>query len=119
MFPFRDPKLSADERVKDLLTRLSIDEKIGLLCTHQLQVESLGIGEWYVGHEIARGLVNREEDKPSTVFPQPIGMAASFDPEMMLEIGKTAAREARAYYNENKNCGLMVWGPTVDLSRDP
>lgn len=119
MFPFRDPKLSADDRVKDLLTRLSIDEKIGLLCTHQLQVERLGIGEWYVGHEIARGLVNREEDKPSTVFPQPIGMAASFDPEMMLEIGKTAAREARAYYNENKNCGLMVWGPTVDLSRDP
>ncbi len=119
MFPFQNPKLSADERVQDLLQRLTLDEKIGLLSTHQFPVERLGIGEWYVGHEIARGLVNREQENPSTVFPQPIGMAASFDPEMMYEIGKTAGREARAYYNERKKGGLMVWGPTVDLTRDP
>ncbi|MBQ8613401.1 MAG: glycoside hydrolase family 3 C-terminal domain-containing protein [Ruminiclostridium sp.] len=119
MLPFQNPALSDKERVSDLLSRLTIDEKIGLLATHQLPVERLGIGEWYVGHEVARGLVNREEDKPSTVFPQPMGMAASFDTEMMLEIGKTAAREARAYYNERKSGGLMVWGPTVDLARDP
>lgn len=119
MYPFQNPDLTPDERVKDLLSRLTLDEKIGLLSTHQFPVERLGIGEWYVGHEIARGLVNREQADPTTVFPQPIGMAASFDPDMMLEIGRTAGREARAYYNERKKGGLMVWGPTVDLTRDP
>lgn len=119
MVPFRNPALSMDERLQDLLERLTVDEKIGMLPTHQLPVERLGIGEWYVGHEVARGLVNREQEKPSTVFPQPIGMAASFDPEMMHEIGRIAAREARAYYNEDQKTGLMVWGPTVDLTRDP
>ncbi len=119
MFPFQNTSLSDKDRVSDLLSRLTLDEKIGFLSTHNLPVERLGICEWYVGHEIARGLVNRESDKPSTVFPQPIGMAASFDPEMMYRIGCTAGREARAYYNEKKHGGLMVWGPTVDPARDP
>lgn len=119
MYPFQNPECSVSERVQDLLSRLTLEEKIGMLSTHNLPVERLGICEWYVGHEIARGLVNREKENPSTVFPQPIGMAASFDKEMMREIGKVAGREARAYYNERKNGGLMVWGPTVDLSRDP
>ena len=120
MFDYLNENLPVPERVRDLLNRLTLDEKIGFLSTHQLPVERLGIGEWFVGHEIARGLVNREPERPSTVFPQPIGMAASFDKDMMLEIGKTAGREARAYYNQgDKKGGLMVWGPTVDLSRDP
>lgn len=119
MFPFQDNTLTPQERVTDLLSRLTIEEKIGLLSTHNLPIERLGIGEWYVGQEIARGLVNREPENPTTVFPQPIGMAASFDKAMMREIGKVAGREARAYYNEKKNGGLMVWGPTVDLGRDP
>ena len=118
-YPFQDPALSPQQRVADLLGRLTTEEKIGFLSTHNHAVERLGIGEWFVGHEIARGLVNREPENPSTVFPQPIGMAASFDREMMREIGQTAGREARAYYNERKKGGLMVWGPTVDLSRDP
>ncbi|MBQ4466034.1 MAG: glycoside hydrolase family 3 C-terminal domain-containing protein, partial [Oscillospiraceae bacterium] len=119
MYPFQNPELTPAERVQDLLSRLTIEEKIGLLATHNLPVERLGIGEWYVGHEIARGLVNREAENPTTVFPQPIGMAASFDKEMMREIGRTAGREARAYNNERPQGGLMVWGPTVDLTRDP
>ncbi|MDE5564504.1 MAG: glycoside hydrolase family 3 C-terminal domain-containing protein [Oscillospiraceae bacterium] len=119
MYPFESPALDTRKRVDDLLSRLTIDEKIGLLSTHNQPIERFGIGEWFVGHEIARGLVNREPENPSTVFPQPLGMAASFDKDMMLAIGQTAAREARAYYNERKNGGLMVWGPTVDLSRDP
>lgn len=119
VFPFQNPDLTDEERVDDLISRLTAEEKIGFLSTNNMPVERLGIDEWHVGHEIARGLVNREEDKPSTVFPQPIGMSASFDPDMMLEIGRTAAREARAYYNENKKGGLMVWGPTVDMARDP
>ena len=119
MFPFQNPDLNEKERVNDLLSRLTIEEKIGFLSTHNQPVERLGIGEWFVCHEVARGIVNRDADKPTTVFPQPMGMAASFDPQMMYEIGKAAGIEARAYYNERKNGGLMVWGPTVDLARDP
>ncbi len=118
-YPFQNPELSPSERVRDLLSRLTIDEKIGFLSTHNQPVERLNIGEWFVGQEVARGLVKREQENPTTVFPQPIGMSASFDPDMMLEIGKTVGREARAYYNEDKRGGLMVWGPTVDLCRDP
>ena len=119
MYPFQDPSLSLQERVQDLLHRMTIDEKIGLLATHNLPIPRLGIGEWTVGQEIARGLVIRDAEHPSTVFPQPIGMAATFDKQLMYQIGLTAGREARAYYNEHKTSGLMVWGPTVDLSRDP
>ncbi len=119
MLPFQNPKLSPADRVRDLLSRLTVEEKIGMLSTHNLPVERLGIGEWNIGTEIARGLVNRDPSETSTVFPQPIGMAASFDKELLYEVGKTAGREARAYYNEKQNTGLMLWGPTVDLSRDP
>ena len=119
MYPFQDPALSPAERVRDLLSRLTTEEKIGMLSTLNLPVERLGIGGWSIGTEVARGLVNREPSETTTVFPQPIGMAASFDKSMMYEIGKTAGREARAFYNEKKDTGLMLWGPTVDLSRDP
>ncbi|MCR5717880.1 MAG: hypothetical protein K6F80_02455 [Oscillospiraceae bacterium] len=119
MFPYQDPSLSPQERVRDLLSRMTAEEKIGMLSAHGNAVERLGIGEWCIGTETARGIVNRDPAEPTTVFPQPIGMAASFDKPMMFMIGKTAGREARAYYNEKKNTGLMLWGPTVDLSRDP
>ena len=120
MFDYLNENLPVKDRVQDLLHQLTLEEKIYFLSTHQLPIERLNIPEWFVGHEIARGLVNREPEKPSTVFPQPIGMASSFDKDMMYQIGLTAGREARAYYNQgDKKGGLMVWGPTVDLSRDP
>ena len=120
MFDYLNKNLPVKDRVQDLLHQLTLEEKIYFLSTHQLEIKRLNIPEWFVGHEVARGLVNREPEKPSTVFPQPIGMAASFDKEMMYQIGLTAGREARAYYNQgDQKGGLMVWGPTVDLSRDP
>ena len=116
---FRDPTLSPAARVRDLLSRLTLEEKISMLSTHAPAIERLGIREWYIGQEIARGMVNREEDCPTTVFPQPIGMAASFDRDMMRQIGETAGRECRVYYNTWPHGRLMVWGPTVDLCRHP
>jgi beta-glucosidase len=72
MYPFQDPALSTAERVRDLLSRLTTEEKIGMLTTQNLAVERLGIGEWLIGTEVARGLVNREPSETTTVFPQPI-----------------------------------------------
>ncbi len=118
-FPFKNSSLPVEERIKDLLSRLTVDEKINMLPSRMQAVERLGIGEWRVGCEIARGYVGREADEISTVFPQPIGMASMFDPELMYKIGEIAGDEARYYYQKCKNGKLMVWGPTVDMERDP
>lgn len=117
--PYLDTTLSYKERVTDLLSRLTLDEKIHMLSTHHQAVDRLGIKEWFIGTECARGYVTHDNDRPSTVFPQPIGMASMFDPELMEKIGEIAGNEFRAYYNRDGKGGLMVWGPTVDMERDP
>jgi beta-glucosidase len=123
MFPFNDTSLTYSERMKDLIYRLTIDEKIHLMTTHHFAIERLNIKEWFVGTEIARGFVGRDENMKSTVFPQPIGMASMFDTEIMERIGKVASDEVRAYYNTLKDSSngisLAVWGPTVDMERHP
>lgn len=118
-FPFRNTQLDINRRVSDLVSRLTLDEKIKLLSTHHYPIERLGIREWHIGTECARGYVTHDESKPSTVFPQPIGMSSTFDTELMKKIGDAAGDEFRAYYNVEKKGGLMVWGPTVDMERDP
>ena len=120
-YAFLDNSKPIRERIADLLSRLTIDEKIAMLPSHMQGVPRLGISEWYVGCEVARGYVGRqgEIDEVSTVFPQPIGMASMFDPDLMYKIGEIAGDEARYYYQKCKNGKLMVWGPTVDMERDP
>ena len=118
-YPFRNSSLPIEERLSDLLGRLTTDEKINMLSSHMAAVPRLDIGEWYVGTEIARGYVGRSDDEISTVTPQPIGMASMFDPDLMYKLGEIAAEETRYYYNQNPIGKLMVWGPTVDMERDP
>ena len=118
-YPFNDPKLPLEERVKDLVSRLSADEKINMLTTWQKAVPRLGVGEWHVGAEVARGYVSRNPEVPTTVIPQPIGMAGMFDPEMMRKLGEIAGIEARILHSRNPKGNLMLWGPTVDACRDP
>jgi len=119
MFLFNNTELSFKDRMKDLLYHLTVDEKIHMMTTHHYPVERLNIGEWYVGSEVARGFVGRNDSMKSTVFPQPIGMASTFDDEIMERVGKVASDEARAYYNRDKTSYLCLWGPTVDMERHP
>lgn len=119
LLPYLDKELPYKERVADLLSRLTLDEKIHMLSTHHRSIERLGIKEWFIGTECARGYVTHDNDRPSTVFPQPIGMASMFDDELMEKIGEIAGNEFRAYFNRDGKGGLMVWGPTVDMERDP
>lgn len=118
-YKFRDSSLSFDERVKDLLSRLTIKEKAGLMSSHMAAVPRLDIGEWYVGAEVARGYVSRNPDEPTTVFPQPIGLSGTFDTELMEKAGLAAGKEARVLNKRHPSGHLMLWGPTVDLCRNP
>lgn len=118
-YKFMDSSLSFDERVKDLLSRLTIEEKAGLMSNHMAAVPRLDIGEWYVGAEVARGYVSRNPDEPTTVFPQPIGLSGTFDTELMEKAGLAAGKEARVLNKRHPSGHLMLWGPTVDLCRNP
>lgn len=118
---FLDEKLTFDERVTALLEELTLDEKLGLLTTHMNAVPRLGIKEFWIGAEVARGLVCRNDkdgEAPTTVFPEPFGLAATFDRDVMQRMGEVTGIETRIY-NKQGRSSLCVWGPTVDLERDP
>ena len=117
-YPYWDTNLGLKTRVQDLVSRLTLSEKISLLPTRQAAVERLGIKEYSVGGEAAHGLVSRPNI--TTVFPQPIGLACSWNPNLLEEIGSAIGDEARAYYKKNdEKGGLTLWAPTIDMERDP
>ncbi len=121
-FKFQDNSLPVDDRVNALLKELTIDEKLTLLTCRQQSVERLGIKPCTIGTEAARGIVCRDEAKneetATTVFSEPFGLAATFDPDLMHELGSIAATETRILNREGKS-SLFLWAPTVDLERDP
>jgi beta-glucosidase len=117
-FPFRDPELGLDERVRDLVSRLSLDEKLGMMPSRQIAVPRLGIPEFHIGGEAAHGYVTK--DGPTTSFPQTIGLSCSWDAGLLKEIGSLIGDEARAYSRKRRGLGgLCLFAPTIDMERDP
>jgi len=117
MYPFKNPMLPTKERIDDLLGRLTLSEKIGLMPTTQQEIERLNINEFIIGGEAAHGVAWLGK---ATCFPQPIGMASSWNPNLLFEIGTAISDEAWVYYKRlNKKQGLTLWAPTVDMERDP
>ena len=124
MSGFRDPQLPFGERADDLLGRLNDDEKIAMLHQRSPAVPRLGIAEFRTGIEGVHGAAWRDHDGtgstlPATVFPQPVGLAASWDVQMAHDIGRATAREIRALHGQDPLIGLNVWAPVVNLLRDP
>lgn len=116
--PFRRAELPLSERVRDLVGRLNLEEKLGLLPTRQHAIARLGIKEYRVGGEAAHGVV--APGIPTTVFPQTLGMAMTWDRDLLYRIGEVVGTEARALYKKGEEIGgLTRWAPTVDLERDP
>lgn len=108
------------QRTKELVSKLTLVEKLSMLTTGHVAVERLGLNEYHIGAEVARGYVGRSKDRVSTVFPQPVGLASTFDKDVMSSLGEIASTEARAYYNSIGFRGeVALWGPTVDMARDP
>ena len=117
-YPFLNPDLPLKDRIHDLISRLTIEEKAGFIPTRNQAVERLGIAAFNFGAEGAHGFVNREGE--TTTFPQTIGLASSWDRELLRKIGEITAVEARAVY-KSRNClgGITLWTPTIDMERDP
>lgn len=116
-YPFQNPDLPLEQRVSDLISRLTLDEKIELMCQYQAEIPRLGINKYKHGTEGAHGVAWLGE---ATVFPQNIGLACTWNPELMHNIGSAIADEARVYYQRNRDVnGLTIWAPTVDMERDP
>jgi beta-glucosidase len=117
-FPFRDPGLALDERARDLVSRLGLDEKIGMMASRQTAVPRLGIEEFHIGGEAAHGYVTK--DGPTTSFPQTIGLSCSWDADLLYLIGARLGDEARAYYHKRRRLGgICLFAPTIDMERDP
>ncbi len=116
-FPFRNPELPLELRVADLVSRLTLDEKIDLMCQYQEAVPRLGIAKYKHGTEAAHGIAWLGE---ATVFPQPFGLACTWDEELLREVGRVIGTEARGFFaHDPASHGLTLWAPTVDLLRDP
>ncbi|HEX2920540.1 MAG TPA: xylan 1,4-beta-xylosidase [Bacteroidales bacterium] len=123
-FPFQNPSLSSEERAKDLISRLTLEEKAILMCDQSDAIPRLGIKKFNWWSEALHGLANNSN---VTVFPEPIAMAASFNDELVNIIFNAVSDETRAKYNEaiqkgeeNKRfLSLSVWTPNINIFRDP
>ncbi|HEX5184248.1 MAG TPA: glycoside hydrolase family 3 C-terminal domain-containing protein [Allosphingosinicella sp.] len=122
---FRNPDLPAEARIADLLSRMTIDEKIDALGTNS-GVPRLGVPSFGASEGI-HGVVQRGDERrgrtaiPTTQFPQPPGMGESWDPDLVRQAGWVEGHEARWISQTGRfnRQILMLWGPQADLARDP
>ena len=124
-FPYQNPQLSAQERAKDLCSRLTIEEKAMLMLDESPAIPRLGIKKFFWWSEALHGAANMGN---VTNFPEPVGMAASFNPDLLFKVFDIASTEFRAQYNHRmydlkgedmKMRSLSVWTPNVNIFRDP
>ncbi|MBQ8526035.1 MAG: glycoside hydrolase family 3 C-terminal domain-containing protein [Clostridia bacterium] len=111
------------ERAKELVSKMTIGEKMSQMKYDSPAIERLGIPAYNWWNEALHGVAR---SGCATVFPQAIGMAASFDTELMYEVATAISDEARAKYNEYKKFGdtliyqgLTIWSPNINIFRDP
>ena len=122
--PYQNPALSARERALDLCSRLTLEEKAQLMLDESPAIPRLGIKKFFWWSEALHGAANMGN---VTVFPEPIGMAASFNPVLLQQVFDATSTEFRAQYNERVRQGkedskfhsLSVWTPNVNIFRDP
>ena len=115
--PYRDPDQPLDARVADLLGRLSLGEKVALLHQHQAAIPRLGVGPFRTGTEALHGLA---WVGPATVFPQALGLASTWDTDLVRAVGAAVGDEVRGFHHKDPaRVGLNVWAPVVNPLRDP
>jgi beta-glucosidase len=130
--PFRDPSLSPERRAADLVSRLTLQEKVLQMQSTAPAIERLGVPAYNWWNEALHGVVQGR----ATVFPQAIGLAASWDTELMQRVADIISTEARAKYHDaltrppvfsadpsatlpGRTAGLTYWSPNINIFRDP
>ena len=129
-YPYLDTRLSNEERVENLISLLTPEEKVGLMMNKSVSVDRLCIPSYNWWSEACHGV----RQGGYTVYPQPIGMAASFDAQLFYDVFSTVSDEARANWNRSDhnvfnvpmgaiyypgNPELTFWCPNVNIFRGP
>jgi beta-glucosidase len=122
-FPFMNPALPIDQRVADLVGRMTLEEKVSQMRDHADAIPRLGVPKYDWWNEGLHGVAFAGY---STNFPQVIGMAATWDTSLVHRMGETISTEARAKYNRAMRedhhemfFGLTFWAPNINIFRDP
>jgi beta-glucosidase len=122
-FPFQNPSLPIEQRVDDLVSRLTLEEKVLQMQHTAPAIPRLGVPSYDWWSEALHGVARSGY---ATVFPQAIGMAATWDADLILQEGEVIATEARAKYNQAQRegnhsiyYGLSFWSPNINIFRDP
>src|ERR1043166_2783337 len=95
--PYLDPKLPLDRRVDDLISRMTLEEKVSQMMNKAPAISRLDIPEYDWWNEALHGVAF---SGTATVFPQAIGLGATFDPQLVGRVATVISDEARAKYNE-------------------
>ncbi len=121
--PYKNPNLPVEQRVDDLVSRMTLEEKIGQMVNNTPAIERLGIPAYDYWNEALHGVAR---SGVATVFPQAIGLAATWDTKLMHQVADVISTEARAKHHEyarNKQYGryqgLTFWSPNINIFRDP
>jgi beta-glucosidase len=121
--PYFNPKLPVDARVDDLVSRMSLDEKVSQMRDHAPAIPRLGVPKYEWWNEGLHGVAFAGY---STNFPQVIGMAATWNTDLVHRMAEVISTEARAKYNQAMRdgrhemfFGLTFWAPNVNIFRDP
>jgi beta-glucosidase len=118
---YLDPKAPVDRRVDDLVSRMTLDEKASQLVHKAAAIPRLQVPAYNWWTEALHGVLT----SPTTVFPEPIGLAASFDVPLVHQMAIVISTEARAKHHEQvrhgifQDVGLDFWSPNVNIFRDP
>ncbi len=121
--PYMDMSLSFEERTRDLISHMTLEEKALQMANEAPAIDRLGVPEYNWWSECLHGLARAGK---ATVFPQAIGLAATFDPALIEEVSSSIADEARAFFKEayrrgNRGiyAGLTFYTPNINIYRDP
>ncbi|HJP76437.1 MAG TPA: glycoside hydrolase family 3 C-terminal domain-containing protein [Pseudonocardiaceae bacterium] len=127
-YPFRDPHLPLNARIADLVSRLTLPEKVSLLHQYEPAIPRLGVPSFKTGTEALHGVAWSTDINNNgavvtangTVFPQAVGLASTWDPALIKQVGNAVGQEARGFNAENPAVwGLNLWAPVTNLLRDP